>query len=246
MISFLKYFIFSIGIGITGPLYGQYLIGNLDLDKDVSNWYDSTIKIENTVLIRGSFYPFVTQSVRSHEYYLEKNWQRGKLTYKGQTFEVSMLYNTFRDLLLIQNETNLLTKTEPLKLAQYLISEFEIGNNVFKRFEGNQAPDMPGFYQVLFEAPEIKILVKKTKKEHFENGPEGYPAVAYYSLDHYFLILQNQRIKIKNKSAFFQAYPIHKQEIKNFIKSNTLLIKPNQYQYIKRLAMYCHQMGWKE
>ena len=127
MISFLKYFIFSIGIGITGHLYGQYLIGNLDLDKDVSNWYDSTIKIENTVLIRGSFYPFVTQSVRSHEYYLEKNWQRGKLTYKGQTFEVSMLYNTFRDLLLIQNETNLLTKTEPLKLAQYLISEFEIG-----------------------------------------------------------------------------------------------------------------------
>ena len=48
-----------------------------------------------------------------------------------------------------------------------------------------------------------------------------------------------------NKSAFFKAYPSHKQEIRDFIRSNGLLIKPNQDRDIKKLAMYCHQMKWE-
>ena len=104
-------------------------------------------------------------NTRKHEYFIEKNWQLGRLTYKGQTFEVNMLYNTFHDLLLIQNATNSSTKMEPLKLAQYFISDFEIGDKIFKRLDGIEAPESPGFYRVLFETPEIKIFVRRAKKK---------------------------------------------------------------------------------
>ena len=93
-----------------------------------------------------------------------------------------MLYNTFHDLLLIQNATNSLTKMEPLKLAQYLISNFELEDRIFKRLEGIEAPDTPGFYQVLFETPEIKILVRRAKNKVIGTSPEGNSGVTYYPL----------------------------------------------------------------
>ena len=110
---------------------GQYSVSTLDLDDHVTIWYDSMIGQENIGLIEGTLYPFLNKSLHSHEYFIEKNWQLGRLTYKGQTFEVNMLYNTFHDLLLIQNATNSSTKMEPLKLAQYLISDFEIGDRLY-------------------------------------------------------------------------------------------------------------------
>jgi|SaaInlStandDraft_1057018.scaffolds.fasta_scaffold00651_3 hypothetical protein len=224
---------------------GQYSVSTLDLDDHLTLWYDSMIGQENIGLIEGSLYPFLNKSLHSHEYFIEKYWQHGRLTYKGQNFEVNMLYNTFHDLLLIQNVTNSSTKMEPLKLVQYLISDFEIGDKIFKRLDGIEAPEIPGFYQVLFEAPEINILVRRAKKKVIGTTPEGNPGVTYYPLASYFLMTKNHQIKINNKSAFFKAYPSHKQEIRDFIGSNGLLIKPNQDRDIKKLAMYCHQMKWE-
>jgi hypothetical protein len=224
---------------------GQYSVSTLDLDDHVTIWYDSMIGQENIGLIEGTLYPFLNKSLHSHEYFIEKNWQLGRLIYKGQTFEVNMLYNTFHDLLLIQNATNSSTKMEPLKLAQYLISDFEIGDKIFKRLDGIEAPEIPGFYQVLFEAPEINILVRRAKNKVIGTTSEGNSGVTYYPLASYFLMTKNHQIKINNKSAFFKAYPSHKQEIRDFIGSNGLLIKPNQDRDIKKLAMYCHQMKWE-
>ena len=224
---------------------GQYSISTLDLDDHVTIWYDSMIGQVNIGLIEGTLYPFLNKSLHSHEYFIEKNWQLGRLTYKGQTFEVNMLYNTFHDLLLIQNATNSSTKMEPLKLAQYFISDFEIGDKIFKRLDGIEAPESPGFYQVLFETPEIKIFVRRAKKKVIGTTPKGNSGVTYYPLASYFLMIKNHQIKINNKSAFFKAYPSHKQEIRDFIGSNGLLIKPNQDRDIKKLAMYCHQMKWE-
>lgn len=224
---------------------GQYSVSILDLDDHVTIWYDSMIGQENIGLIEGTLYPFLNKSLHSHEYFIEKNWQLGRLTYKGQTFEVNMLYNTFHDLLLIQNATNSSTKMEPLKLAQYLISDFEIGDKIFKRLDGIEAPEIPGFYQVLFEAPEINILVRRAKNKVIGTTSEGNSGVTYYPLASYFLMTKNHQIKINNKSAFFKAYPFHKQEIRDFIGSNGLIIKPDQDAHIKKLAMYCHQMEWE-
>jgi hypothetical protein len=224
---------------------GQYSVITLDLDDHVTLWYDSMIGQENIGLIEGTLYPFLNKSLHSHEYFIEKNWQPGRLTYKGQTFEANMLYNTFHDLLLIQNLTHISTKMEPLKLAQYLISDFEIGDKIFKRLEGIEAPERPGFYQVLFEAPEIKILVRRAKNKVIGTTPEANSGVTYYPLASYFLITKRQQIKINNKSSFYKAYPRYKQEIKDFIGSNGLIIKPNQDEHIKKLAMYCNQMKWE-
>lgn len=224
---------------------GQYSVSTLDLDDHVTIWYDSMIGQENIGLIEGTLYPFLNKSLHSHEYFIKKNWQLGRLTYKGQTFEVNMLYNTFHDLLLIQNATNSSTKMEPLKLAQYLISDFEIGDKIFKRLDGIEAPETSGFYQVLFEAPEINILVRRAKNKVIGTTSEGNSGVTYYPLASYFLMTKNHQIKINNKSAFFKAYPFHKQEIRDFIGSNGLIIKPDQDAHIKKLAMYCHQMKWE-
>ena len=97
----------------------------------------------------------------------------------------------------------------------------------------------------MFEAPEIKILVRRAKNKVIGTTPEVNSGVTYYPLASYFLMTKNHQIKINNKSAFFKAYPSHKQEIRDFIGSNGLIIKHDQDAHIKKLAMYCHQMKWE-
>ena len=109
----------------------QYKIGNLDLDGKLNVWYDSIVGLERTSLIDGSFYPFRTKALKTHEYFIQNKWDLGTLTYKGQVFEVNMLYNVFQDLLIIQNTTNTETMVEPLKLSQNLVSRFEINSVLF-------------------------------------------------------------------------------------------------------------------
>ena len=108
-----------------GQSQGQYKIGNLDLDEKLNVWYDSIVGLEHTSLIDGSFYPFRTKALKTHEYFVQDKWDLGTLIYKGQVFEINMLYNVFQDLLIIQNTTNVQTMVEPLKLSQNLVSRFE-------------------------------------------------------------------------------------------------------------------------
>ncbi len=53
---------------------------------------------------------------------------------------------------------------------------------MFKRLEGIEAPDTPGFYQVLFETPEIKILLRRAKNKVIGTTLEGNSGVPYYPL----------------------------------------------------------------
>ena len=223
----------------------QYNIGNLDLDGRISVWYDSVVGLERTPLIDGSFYPFRTQALKTHEYFVQDKWDLGTLIYKGQAFEVNMLYNTFQDILIIQNTTNAQTMVEPLKLSQNLISRFEINSGSFVRLVGDEAPDKTGFYQVLANYSNLKVYVKRMKSQSFENGSEGYPSVAFYTLDYYYLMSANKSIRIKNKKAFFQMFDSHKEEIKEYIRLNNLLIKPGNDVDILILTKFCSEKNWE-
>ena len=237
------YFMCNLPICVEGQ--AQYKIGNLDLDEKLNVWYDSIVGLERTSLIDGSFYPFRTKALKTHEYFVQDKWDLGTLTYKDQVFEVNMLYNIFQDLLIIQNTTNAETMVEPLKLSQNLVSRFEINSALFVRLEGDEAPEKTGFYQLLSDYPQLKVFVKRMKSQTFENGDEGYPSVAFYAMDYYYLMRGNKSIRIKSKKAFFQMFDLHKVEIKAFIRSNNLLIKPGNDVDIIILTKFCSEKNWE-
>ena len=228
-----------------GQAQAQYKIGNLDLDGKLNVWYDSIVGLERTSLIDGSFYPFRTKALKTHEYFVQDKWDLGTLIYKGQVFEVNMLYNVFQDLLIIQNTTNTETMVEPLKLSQNLVSRFEINSVLFVRLEGEEAPEKTGFYQLLADYAQLKVFVKRMKSQTFENGEEGFPSVAFYELDYYYLMRANRSIRIKNKKAFFQMFDSHKVEIKEYIRANNLLIKPGNDVDIMILTKFCSEKNWE-
>ena len=223
----------------------QYKIGNLDLDGKINVWYDSLVGLERTPLIEGSFYPFRTKALKTHEYFVQDKWDLGTLIYKGQVFEVNMLYNIFQDILIVQNTTNAQTMVEPLKLSQNLISRFEINSALFVRLVGDEAPDKTGFYQVLGNYPQLKVFVKRMKSQSFENGREGYPSVVFSTIDYYYLMRAKKSVRIKNKKAFFQMFDSHKEEIKEYIRSNNLLIKPGNDVDILILTKFCSEKNWE-
>ena len=57
-----------------GQAQAQYKIGNLDLDGKLNVWYDSIVGLERTSLIDGSFYPFRTKALKTHEYFIKNKW----------------------------------------------------------------------------------------------------------------------------------------------------------------------------
>jgi len=83
------------------------------------------------------------------------------------------------------------------------------------------------------------------KRQTFENGDEGYPSVAFYAMDYYYLMRGNKSIRIKSKKAFFQMFDLHKVEIKAFIRSNNLLIKPGNDVDIIILTKFCSEKNWE-
>ena len=83
------------------------------------------------------------------------------------------------------------------------------------------------------------------KSQSFENGREGYPSVVFSTIDYYYLMRAKKSVRIKNKKAFFQMFDSHKEEIKEYIRSNNLLIKPGNDVDILILTKFCSEKNWE-
>jgi hypothetical protein len=192
-------------------------VADLDLEGDLSTWYDETIGIENTSLIEGSYYHYVVKSTTSHVFYLDNYWIDGSIIFKNQEYKTSMMYDIFSDILLIQNTTSFKTRNEPLKLPQNQIESFKMKGDHFKFLVQNEAPAKPGFYEVLFEGKRVELYAKRIKNEKIRDN-----LTYFFVNDVFYLIFDGVAHKIKGRRSFIKVLPEMKTDIKQYAKRKKL------------------------
>ena len=238
-ISYLITFLLLLSSG----LKAQYNIADLDLDKDLSVWYDRENSPTNHELLEGAFVSIQTRSPLSHQFFEENQWAVGSITYNGTEFDnIYLLYDIADDLLFVRNVNISNAANQSILINQALIDDFEIHGSKFENFRDTGIDEVsPGLYQIIEKGTSASMVAKRLKTtkvvdDGFDRG------IFYYVKSQYFLITNDNFVKFKNKGTFFKAFPNYKNDIKVFIKNEGLSIKKDSDSDLSTLVHYCNTL----
>lgn len=223
-------------MGITFQSIGQYSIDSLDLDQDVSEWFDSKLGKDHTYLVSGT-YGRIFVARNSHPFFEYRSAIPGTLGYKNEVFKkVDILYNTEEDYVAIIHPTNREIYSQLIRLNQPSIDWFEINGNLFRRFIEY---DKKGFYQVLVKSEKFFLVSKRLKLKETNSSSH---TVEFSSRDTYYFFMEGIIYPVRGKSGFVKTFPDLKKKIKTYARSNGLRIRSNHEEDIIELAKYCDQL----
>ena len=215
--------------------YSQYSSDGLDLDQEVSLWFDDQLGREKSQIVLGN-YQAIQLSPGSHPFYKDKFWIEGTVKYRGEVFrKIKMRYNAFGDYLIISHPTNLTIADQPIKLNQNDISWFYLSDSKFKNYKSLTSNN--GMYNVLYEGSEIEFVAKRIKLEYTErrSDPIGYKAA-----DNYYLIIDNKLVSIKSKGNFGRIFPDLKKDIKKYAARYPSRISSKTENMYSALVSFCN------
>lgn len=219
MTKFTLSFLFLLIFSIDGFSQGH------DSKANIYQWFDSQVGVENTRLFNGKEYIDRHRTINIKNKFLAGGTGIGAVLYDGQWFpNLQMRYNVFDDLLLVQLESNL--GNNILELIKQKIEQFTFNGLQFINVNPIQSNSpVTGFYEILFENPQLSILKKHAKSitekrdrqvTYFEFEPiEGHYAFGYKNI-HYLLRSRNDIINV---------FPELKEEITSYYKDNSRMLR---------------------
>lgn len=224
-------------------LFGQYATTGLDLDGDIATWYDRMIGKQNAQVLEGTYYEIKYAALEHHQYFESVHWIDGELVFEGQYFaNVSLLYNVFDDVLLIQNKALLLSSIEATLLNQDRVDGFTLAGHHFVNLRDSLSPTLgAGFYELLFDGANIDFYIKRSKSEFIRDNQLSFEYV-----DKYFLFDGNQFIRYNSKKDLFKHFSEEKNKMKAYGKTlKTNLKKGEEDGMIKWLEFCDNLLGGK-
>ena len=199
----------------------QYKLKSLDLDENVTAWYDQEIGKNNAGIISGQYIGIKRVAKESHQFFETSEWAPSSLEFRGQVYDsIYMLYDVQTDVLSIRHPTNLLMHNQPIKLPYDQISWFRLHNHLFKNLAANSENNFSGFYDQLFEDENLSMLVKRKKILLLRQ------TVEFEENDFYYLEYQGQARRYWGKTTLFRLFKPYKSDLKKYIRKNDLDIKP--------------------
>jgi len=230
---------------ISYSLIAQNSTNDFDLDGDLAKWNDEIIGKEYLAIYEGEYYipEFAPRVGGTHLYYKDSQWLRGAIMFRGQEYQdIDFQYDLYSDVLVVLNRAAF--PTQPLRLPQAQIQYFEIDKSLFRYFNEAEAPSFgKGFYEVLYEG-KLSVIAKRKKLRDSKGTAVEFMryAIYYKESDRYFLQMDGEYYPFKSKKNFYALFKPQKSEIKKFIKSNRLKIKPGNDVDIRRLAQFCNEL----
>lgn len=215
-------------------LLAQYSTAGLDLDGDVSSWFDEAIGEENTPLVLG-VYQKTYLTPDSHPFFHDKFWANAKIRYRGQDFEgVELRYNIHEDYVIIRHPTNMVIANQPIKLQSGQIDWFMIGEKLFVNLELNDGNKE--VFQMLYKGEEVSLVSKRSKEQEIDKVSNG---IGFKNDDKYYLVYKNQKFHLRGKKTFVKNLPVAKTEITNHIRKLNLIPRPRYEEHLIRLTQFC-------
>lgn len=201
-------------------VHGQYLVGDMDLDQDLANWYDHAVKTENLPVLEGSFYSLPHITSKQGPYFISNRWAEGSVVLDGEKYEnLFLLYNVFDDLLIFRNMALKDSRIESMLPNQEKIEAFSVHDYQFVRLTAPLVPPSgTGFYELFFDGDSIDFFIKRTKIEFLQDRK-----VIFKNEDQFFFYDGQQFVKYRSKKSIYRHFP----EIKTKLKSKSNFLNMN-------------------
>lgn len=222
-------------------LLAQYTTQGLDLDSDISTWYDLTVGIEHTKILEGSSYHLKSPHLEENEYYKSGEWTSGIVGFDGQEYKnLDLIYNSFRDELIIRNPVLHFSIAQPLLVNQQRIDYFQVYNRHFVHFKDAQPPPRGyGFYERLYDGRSLDFFAKRIKNDYIESGK-----FIYKEEDRYYLFYNGEYTRYKSKRTIYRLFPEQKAQLKK-LKLDTHLRRGGENNLLQ-LLKHCDQLVSEE
>lgn len=223
------------------PVKAQKIkLEQLDLSNTaLAEWYDANAEKNNPILLQGKIANMERKSLYSHAYLGKFEWLRGDVTYRRHHFQaVPLLYDLEKDVLLaLRSGEN--TYEMFIELKSDLVTDFKIEDSRFIRMTA-EAPDKPGFYQVLFEGKKLKFYARRKKKLEI-SSLQGF---LFVQSDDYYLQYKGEFYPIRNVGSLARLFKENRKLIKSFARKTYLRELNNETdKQFTILVAYCDSLN---
>lgn len=214
---------------------------DLDLDGDVTAWYDNEAGLENTTLYMGSLKFTEQKAEKSHPFHAANGWTPERMTYRGQQFyNIPLLYDIYQDVLIFKNTENVKYASQPIRPFQRQVSSFTVLDDKFRYIDEKVGQLSPGFFQVLYDGEDLTLLAKRVKRIKISafSGESSY-----LKEDKYYVKIEDKYHRIYRKSSILNLFESHKKEIRKFIRENKIrVLKAEKDNQLVQLIKFCDDL----
>lgn len=145
-------------------------------NSDYLTWFDATVGIENTPIFEGLGYVEQFKSINEkHKFFTSEDFATGSIMYDGQEYHrLNLKYDLSVDEVIVNLKDGF--ETVSLQPEKRKISGFTVYGSNFENI-GNptaSAPEISGFFEILFSAPSLSLLKKNHKKRSKKIGKLVY------------------------------------------------------------------------
>lgn len=224
---------------LMGSAHAQISLEDLDLDQDVSSWYDDNSGAELLEIYEGKIFQLNINITtrKTFSAFKSAQWIDGTVMFRGKRYdEIPLKYDLFSDQLTVLNVAG--SPLQPIIPNQQDIAYFDLEGDYFQNLSTENSPEgEAGFYHVLYDGPQVALYAKYSKRQVVEGRK-----LEFVRSEKAFLKNGDQFVRVKNKGSFFLAFPEHKAAIKSFCSANALKIKPSNQSALISLTEYCESL----
>lgn len=179
---------------------------------------------------------------RGNPFYDDRSKISGTIYIKGNKYQGQVLGYDIAEERVILNVFQKSGAQFEIELDNAIIDSMTIGNTLIVNSALNAIPGFDnGFLEIIFKK---KLLFVQRHKKTFVAQYSSISPHGFYTEDQaeYFLIFDSIPIRINSKKSFLNEFPLHKKEIKKYIKSIQFKFKKATKQQWVELLNYCENL----
>ncbi|MEQ8880377.1 MAG: hypothetical protein RLQ12_12125 [Cyclobacteriaceae bacterium] len=198
----------------------QLEVSSLDLDGNVTQWFDNTIGLVNLPINSGAHYAVYFSSTISHQFFANKRWLEMEISYSNQVYRDFLgLYDVASDNLLLRHPIQSF-HSQPVNISQEKVDWFTMNNHFFKNYDKSESPEgIQGFYDELYMGENVQLIVKR-KKIAFPS--QGELTMDFRNFDMYFLKQDGVFKQISSRRSIITELWDYKKPLRRYIRKNML------------------------
>ena len=223
-------------------MFGLIVFGQAqELSEQVEDLYNRSEQVYSTddLLVNGQIYIPARPRAKGSPYFGGKQFVEGSVQIKGRQFKGVLLKYNLENQRIILRAALESGKYVTILLNSNLIDHFTIDGQYFiNAVSFFEDLEVSGFYTLVYEG-NFTFLVKyeKTFRAVYDNQtPEG----SYTELHSDFFIFEDGKLEnITKKKALLNYFPLHKKEIKSFMRKYKIQYKKASVTELNQLMNYC-------
>jgi len=190
-------------------------------------------------LVSGKLYRGARQgSVADHPYYIDENWKPGYVIIDSLLFDNLLLKYDILENKLVLNTVSFSNSPVLLCLNLQKTKRFVMDGRNFIPFPPEKDSPDPRFSESLVEDT-LSFLILKRKVLKVEGGSVDY---SYETYEDPYLLFNDELLKFRSRRTLFRLFPVHKNELKKFIRQENLTFFRKRPENLRRLTEYCNTL----